>query len=126
MRMTCSRAFTLIELLVVLAIIAVLLTLSVPRYFNSVDASKEAILAENLRLTRETLDKYYSDKGKYPDSLGQLVEEKYLRNLPIDPITERADTWLITPPQNGVDGRVYDIRSGALGATRAGKPFNEL
>ncbi|MFN7882224.1 MAG: type II secretion system protein [bacterium] len=126
MRAYYHRAFTLIELLVVLAIVAVLLTLSVPRYFNSINASKEAILAENLRVTRETLDKYYSDKGRYPNSLEQLVEEKYLRNMPIDPMTERTDTWVITPPQNGVDGQVYDIRSGATGATQSGRPFNEL
>ena len=61
--------FTLIELLVVLSIIALLLTLAVPRYFHSIEVSKEAVLRENLHLVRETIDKFYGDKGRYPDSL---------------------------------------------------------
>ena len=118
--------FTLIELLVVLAIIALLLTLAVPRYFQSIDASKEAILAENLRITRETIDKFYGDTGRYPDSLDELVEKKYLRALPIDPITESAGTWTIVPPEDTDKGNVYDIKSGAPGNTRDGKPFTGL
>lgn len=77
--------FTLIELLVVLAIVAFLLTLSLPRYFHSIDKSKETVLKENLRVTRETIDKYYDDTGHYPDSLQDLVDHHYLRALPVDP-----------------------------------------
>jgi general secretion pathway protein G len=82
-----GQGFTLIELLVVLSIIALLLTLAVPRYFNSIDVAKEAVLRENLHLVRETIDKFYADKGRYPESLDELVSEKYLRALPYDPIT---------------------------------------
>jgi general secretion pathway protein G len=81
------RGFTLIELLVVLSIIALLLTLAVPRYFHSIDTSKEAVLSENLHIVRETIDKFYGDKGRYPESLEELVSERYLRALPHDPVT---------------------------------------
>lgn len=121
-----TRGFTLIELLVVLAIVALLLTLAVPRYFQSIDASKETILAENLRITRETIDKFYGDTGRYPESLEELVEKKYLRSLPIDPITEATTTWAIVPPDDEAKGNVYNIKSGAPGNMKDGKPFTDL
>jgi general secretion pathway protein G len=120
------HGFTLIELLVVLSIVALLLTLAVPRYFQSIDASKETILAENLRITRETIDKFYGDTGRYPESLEELVEKKYLRALPVDPVTESATTWIIEPPNENAKGNVYGIKSGASGNTRDGKPFADL
>lgn len=120
------HGFTLIELLVVLAIVALLLTLAVPRYFQSIETSKEAILSENLRITRETIDKFYGDTGRYPESLAELVEKKYLRSLPVDPITESTTTWVIVPPEDTDKGNVYDIKSGASGSAKGGKPFAEL
>ena len=93
--MVNRKGFTLIELLVVLGIIALLLTLAVPRYFPSVDKTKETILADNLRSTRAIIDQFYGDTGRFPDSLEQLVEKKYLRAVPIDPITEQNDSWVI-------------------------------
>jgi len=118
--------FTLIELLVVLAIIALLLSLAMPRYFQSIDVAKETTLAENLRATRETIDKFYGDTGQYPDSLDQLVERNYLRALPADPVTESTQTWIIVPPQGGANGKVYNIRSGAAGNNRLGKPYADM
>jgi general secretion pathway protein G len=115
--------FTLIELLVVLAIVALLLTLAVPRYFPSIDSARETILADNLRNTREVIDQYYSDTGRYPDSLEQLVEKKYLRNVPVDPVTESSTTWIVVPPQDSGKGAVYSIKSGAPGNDRSGKPY---
>lgn len=118
--------FTLIELLVVLAIVALMLTLAVPRYFQSIDASKEAILAENLKIVRETLDKFYGDTGRYPESLEELVEKKYLRAMPYDPITESSTTWVVVPPEDASAGNVYDLKSGASGAMRDGRQFSAL
>jgi general secretion pathway protein G len=120
------RGFTLIELLVVLAIVALLLTLAVPRYFPTVDAAKETILADNLRNTREVIDQFYADRGRYPDSLEQLVEKKYLRALPVDPITDSTSTWILVPPEDSSKGNLYGIKSGAPGTTRSGKPYSEL
>lgn len=118
--------FTLIELLVVLAIVALLLTLAIPRYYQSIDTAKETVLIDNLRTTRETIDKFYGDTGRYPESLDELVEHKYLRALPIDPITESATDWIITSPEDGNKGNVYSINSSAPGKTRSGTPFSEL
>ncbi len=120
------RGFTLIELLVVLAIVALLLTLAVPRYFPTIDAAKETILADNLRNTREVIDQFYADRGRYPDSLEQLVEKKYLRALPVDPITDSTSTWILVPPEDSSKGNLYGIKSGAPGTTRSGKPYSEL
>lgn len=120
------RAFTLIELLVVLAIISSLLTLAVPRYFRSVDNAKETTLAENLRICRETIDKYYADTGQYPDSLEQLVEKSYLRSVPVDPVTDSTQTWIIVPPPGGGKNKVFNIRSGAPGNNRRGLPFADM
>ena len=118
-----NKGFTLIELLVVLGIIALLLTLAVPRYFPSVDSARETILADNLRNTRATIDQYYGDTGRYPDTLEQLVEKKYLRAAPIDPITESSTTWILVPPEDGSKGGVADLKSGAPGNDRHGKPY---
>lgn len=117
--------FTLIELLVVLGIVALLLTLAIPRYFPTIDGAKETILADNLRNMRDVLDQYYADRGRYPDSLEQLVERKYLRNLPVDPITESSSTWILVPPEDASKGAIYSIRSGAPGTGRNGKPYSE-
>ncbi|MBB3119640.1 general secretion pathway protein G [Massilia violacea] len=124
--MNKGRGFTLIELLVVLGIIALLLTLAVPRYFPSVDRSKETVLNDNLRNTRLVIDQFYGDTGRYPDSLEQLVEKKYLRAMPIDPITETSDSWIVVPPDDGSKGGVADIKSGAPGNDRNGKPYSDL
>lgn len=119
------RAFTLIELLVVLGIVALLLTLAVPRFFPSIDSSRETILAENLRNTRTVIDQFRADTGRYPDSLEQLVEKKYLRELPMDPVTESRETWIVEPPLEEEQGQVGNIRSGAPGNDRKGKPYAE-
>ena len=123
MQTSNRKGFTLIELLVVLGIIALMLTLAVPRYFPSIDRSKEVILADNLRNMRSVIDQYYGDTGRYPDSLDQLVEKKYLRQLPIDPITESSTTWITVPPEDSSKGNVYNIKSGAPGNDRSGKPY---
>jgi general secretion pathway protein G len=121
-----KSGFTLIELLVVLAIVALLLTLAVPRFFPSVDSAKETILMDNLRGTRAVIDQFHADTGRYPDSLEQLVEKKYLARLPRDPILESDSGWIIDPPEEeGAPGAVYNIRSGAPGNGRDGRPYAE-
>lgn len=116
--------FTLIELLVVLAIVALLLTVTVPRYFQSIDTAKETILVENLRTTREMIDKYYGDTGQYPTSLEVLVEKKYLRALPVDPVSDLP--LLLVLREGEVKGAIYDIKSASPGKNRSGIPFSEL
>ena len=119
------KGFTLIELLVVMAIIALLLAVAVPRYSHSVEKSKEAVLKQNLALTRSALDKYYGDHGKYPDSLEALVANKYLRSLPFDPIADSNENWVVVPPSGADQGAVFDIKSGAPGGARDGSPYRD-
>jgi general secretion pathway protein G len=113
--------FTLVELLVVLSIIALLLSLAAPRYFQHVDRSKEAVLRENLATLRDALDQYHADKGRWPDSLETLAQEHYLRAVPRDPITERNDTWTTEAGEEGTG--VRDVKSGAVGDGSDGKPY---
>ena len=120
-----AAGFTLIELLVVLAIVASLLTLAVPRYLNQLEASKDAVLRDNLHTTREVINKFYGDLGRYPESLDELVEKNYLRALPIDPITESSATWQIVSVPNGYKGTVYDIKSGATSRSKLGQAYGE-
>jgi general secretion pathway protein G len=119
-------AFTLIELLVVFAIIATLLSLVAPRYFQSIDRSKEAALQENLATLRQALDKYQDDTGKYPGSLEDLVNARYLRKVPLDPITESVDTWVLVSPPDARKGGVFNVKSGAAGNSASGKPYGDF
>jgi general secretion pathway protein G len=120
-----EKGFTLIELLVVMAIIAMLLSLTMPRYFHSVDKSKEAALRADLNGLREAIDKYYGDNAKYPDSLDDLVAKKYLRDIPPDPITESNLTWVIIAPSDSSQGKVYNVRSAAPGNAKDGSQFSQ-
>jgi general secretion pathway protein G len=122
---TRLSAFTLIELLVVMAIIAMLITLAIPRYFHSVERSREAVLKENLARTRDALDKYYGDNGRYPESLETLVTKKYLRAAPFDPVTDSTTTWIVVPPESGDKSGVYDLKSGAPGVAADGSKFQD-
>ena len=115
--------FTLIELLVSMAIVALLLSLAVPRYFGRVELAKETVLRENLHQMREAIDKFYGDNGQYPGSLQDLVTKKYLRKIPPDPITDTDKTWVIVPPSDPKKGGVFDIKSGAPGNGKDGTPY---
>ena len=117
------RGFTLIELLVVMAIIGLLVSLAVPRYFSSVDRTKEAVLRSDLSTMRDAIDKFHGDRGKYPDTLEELVGKGYLRSIPKDPITESATTWVVVPPEDPAQGGVYDIKSGAPGKGQDGTEY---
>ncbi|GAO36447.1 type II secretion system protein G [Sulfuricella sp. T08] len=117
--------FTLIELLVVMAIIATLLSIATPRYFHSIEKSKEVVLRQNLNTMRDALDKYYGDTGKYPATLDDLVTKKYIRSIPEDPVAGSTASWLTIAPDNSTKGGVYDVKSGALGNARNGTPYSE-
>jgi len=84
------------------------------------------VLMENLRTTRDAIDKFYGDKGRYPDSLDELVSARYLRGLPIDPVADGASAWTIVAPPGDVPGKVYDIKSSAPGKAPDGRALNAL
>ncbi len=121
------RGFTLIELIVVLAILALLISLAVPRYFAHIERAREATLRQDLHVMRDAIDKFHGDKGRFPDSLEELVSERYLRSVPVDPLTDSATSWQsVAPPADAdVQGTLYDIRSGAQGHAKDGQPYAE-
>lgn len=118
--------FTLIELLVVMAIIASLVTMALPRYFHSVERSKETVLRQDLSVMRDAIDKFDADKGHFPASLEELVDSQYLRRIPPDPITDTTSSWVIDPPPDGLGEGIYDVHSGAEGVTLEGIEFRLL
>ena len=124
--MVKRRGFTLIELLVVMAIIGGLLAIAAPRYLHRVDLAKETVLKSDLAAMRDAVDKFFADTGRYPATLDELVARRYLRKIPPDPITESAESWVVVAPPSEDKGAVYDIKSGAPGATTDGRPYSAL
>lgn len=120
-----APAFTLIELLVCLSVIALLLTLVAPRYFPSVSRAEETVLKSNLALLRDALDKYHADSGHYPNSLEELVRKRYIRNIPLDPVTRSEKTWQLVPAETPAADGVFDVRSGAVGTARDGTKYSD-
>ncbi len=122
--------FTLIELMIVMAIIAILVSIAVPIYNRAITRSKESVLRSNLFTIRTLLDEYTYDKQKAPQSLQDLVGEGYLRQIPIDPITNSADSWkiIMEDPQNAMDPTdpgIYDVRSGSDKTSLEGTPYSD-
>ncbi|MFG6433459.1 type II secretion system protein [Roseateles sp. LYH14W] len=118
-----SCGFTVIELLVVLAAMALLLSIAAPRYVDYLDNARIVALKQDLFQMREALDKFHADQGRYPKTLEELVERRYLRAIPEDPVTQRTDTWLPVAPKNGDTAVIADIRSGAPGMARDGTAY---
>ncbi len=121
-----KKGFTLIELLVVMAIIGMLLTVALPRYFGSIDKSKEVALKENLQVLRTGIDRYMADRGRYPDALGDLVTHKYFRSVPLDPMTDSSTTWVLITSTDIDKPGIEDVKSGAIGKTNDGVPYDQL
>lgn len=123
---TSSPGFTLIEMLIVMALVALLLTIALPRYFGALEKSKSIALQENLRVLRLSIDRYYSDKGRYPLTLDQLVEQRYLKAVPVDPITESSRTWILVPDRNAEVAGISDVKSGAPGVNKEGRTYDSM
>ena len=121
-RTTPRRGFTLIELIVVMAIVALLVSIAAPRYLLSVDRAREASLRSSLQVMRQAIDQFSADRGRYPDSLQDLVDLRYLRQVPEDPLTGQRDSWVLLQPapDSVIPGAVWDVRSGAAGRGRDG------
>jgi general secretion pathway protein G len=122
-----APGFTVIELLVVLAALALLLSIAAPRYMQHLDHAREVALREDLYQMRTAIDKFFGDQGRYPASLDELVGKRYLRSVPVDPITQRADTWVAVAPTSNLQaaqgGAMADVRSGAPGQAQDGSVY---
>ncbi|ARL38880.1 type II secretion system protein [Burkholderia pseudomallei] len=122
-KFVCRRAmhgFTLVELLVVMAIIASLTALVAPSYLKQSDRAKETVLRHNLNTLRESIDDYRADHGQDPDALQALVDGRYLRDIPLDPLTGKRSTWISLA---GEAGGVRDVKSGAKGRALDGSAY---
>lgn len=123
-RIARGRGFTVIELLVVLAVMGLLLAIAAPRYAQHVDQAREVALRHDLAAMRDAIDKYRADQGAYPQGLGDLVARHYLRNVPVDPITQRADSWRLESVPGGVaSAGIVDVHSGAEGQAHDGSSY---
>lgn len=115
-----AAGFTLVELLVVMAIIAALTAFVAPGYLKQGDRAKETVLRHNLNTLRQSIDDYRADQGRNPASLEALVEHRYLREVPVDPVTGRRNSWRLLA---GDAGGVADVRSGAKGRALDGSGY---
>jgi len=127
-----KKGFTLVEILIVLTIIGILLSIVIPQYKNSIIKAKEAVLKENLYQIRDGITKYYKDKNKYPASLEDLVLSRYLRTIPVDPFSNKAD-WILVRnepmdfedfDQEDAEG-IVDVKSGSRDPREEGKDYSE-
>jgi len=126
-----NKGFTLIEMLIVFTMIGILVGLALPQYQNAVKKARESVLKDTLFQLRKLIDQYFSDKGKYPASLQALVDDNYLRKVPLDPITGKSDTWAEVKEQPSVDelepGQVFgvsDVHSGSEEKSLDGTLYN--
>jgi general secretion pathway protein G len=119
--------FTLIELLVVMSIMGILLTIAQPSYKQATIKAKEAALKSDLATFRDVIDQYYADQGAYPQSLNDLGEKGYLRQLPIDPFTRSNSTWveISLQSEDGEEEGIYDVHSGSDRVALDGTAYNE-
>ena len=123
-----DRGFSLLELMMAIFILIILLSVALPAYQRSVQHARETVLKENLWQIRRQVDQYSADKGKLPQSLNELVEGKYLRELPVDPILERAE-WnevMGEDPNSSENSQgLVDVKSLADGEDSDGKKYAE-
>ena len=130
-RLAGAAGFTLIELLVVIMMISILAGMGVVQYRNSVRRTQEAVLKKDLFEMRDAIDQYYADKGKYPASLEALVSDGYIRKVPVDPITQSADTWQTEAAEAdaanpSADPGISNVKSGAQGTALDGVAYSEF
>jgi len=124
-----QRGFTLIELLIVMAIIATLAAIAVPSYINAIRHAREAVLREDLHTMRQAIDSYTIDKEKAPQSLDDLVQAGYLKQIPVDPMTGSSDTWLPDSSDtlmdiDQTDGGINNVHSGSQGTATDGSLYS--
>jgi general secretion pathway protein G len=123
-----TAGFTLIELLIVMMLIVILAGIGLAVHGNSQTRAREAVLKEDLFRLRDAIDQYYADKNAYPPALEDLVSQKYLRAIPVDPFTNSSSTWQtvmseLDPANPSAMPGVFDVKSGADGTALDGTRY---
>lgn len=124
-----QSGFTLVELMVVMSIIGILMLLAVPSYISAVKHAQEAVLREDLHVMRTAIDSFTMDKQKGPQSLDDLVQSGYLKEIPEDPMTHSKETWVADQSQNlysldQTDPGIDDVHSGSNEQGSNSQPYN--
>ena len=133
LRKTSSAGFTLLELLVVMTIIGILAAIAVPALRHSPQRAKEATLREDLFSMRSVIDQFHGDKGNYPPDLQTLVTQGYLRKVPVDPMTQSAETWVLAleevspdqPADAAAPPGIVDVHSGSQDKALDGTQYKD-
>lgn len=120
-----KSGFTLIELMIVLTIIGILVSMAQPNFEKAIIRAKETSLRRSLFVFRDVIDQYFADHGNYPESLDVLVQDHYIRSIPVDPFTHSTTTWIVVPPEDSTESGVYDVHSGSDLVGLNGKPYND-
>ena len=126
-----SRGFTLLELMIVIFVMLILVSIAVPNFTRSVQRSREAVLRQNLFTLRDLISQYTLDKQKAPQSLDDLVQAGYLKQIPKDPITDQAD-WVteqeqdntVMSPDEQEQGGIDDVHSASTAVGSDGTAYN--
>ena len=124
------RGFTIIELMIVLTIIGILVSIAIPTYQKSLIRANETVLRSNLFTLRTMIDEYTYDKQKGPQTLQELVDQGYLREVPMDPITKSNQTWKIIMEDalssvSQTEPGIFDVRSGSDKKSLEGTMYSE-
>jgi general secretion pathway protein G len=124
-----ESGFTLIELMIVMFIISILATLAIPYFKGALRHARESVLKEDLQTMRTAIDSYTMDKQKAPQSLDDLVQDGYLREIPEDPMTHQKDTWVTDTSEamysiDETDPGITDVHSGSEETGTDGQPYS--
>jgi general secretion pathway protein G len=121
------RGFSLLELMIAMFILIILLSVALPTFQYTVQHAKETVLKENIHQIEKQIDQFTADKGRLPQSLDELVEAKYLREKPVDPILEKAEWEEVMGEDPSGEGKqgLIDVKSTADGEDSNGKSYKE-